>query len=113
MRYQQNNENSTGHSPRIILMIYTAILNKYGFNSADKYMNLLISSGYGHYRTNELLLDHDEINYMNSFWRHTLIQYENTLEIRSWLCDSDNSHAYVHTFDKHWLPLIYELGILS
>lgn len=100
------------YAPRAITILYTSIINKVSKDAGDIFLSLVINSNYGKIETERPMTDESEIKLINDFWRSILVNYDNTLEIRAWLTDSDNLEAYVNAFEKNWLYPLANLVLI-
>ena len=57
---------------------------------------------------------HEQVTLMNKYWRDTLISNPNTysLDIREWLVECDSIIAYVSSFERVWLKMLYERSFI-
>ena len=97
----------------ILERINDIICYRYGILTNISFMTLIRRSNNGQLPILKNLSIADQIDIVNTILRTELVKHPNTTDIRSWLCASSDSEAYIDSFQSHLLPLLYETGILD
>lgn len=95
----------------IIKTIESSLSERYGKTVGQKFRKD-VKRTYGLDRLYGLP-EHEQIRWINRYWRQKFSPMADTVELRSWVEDITDTNEYIHLFRTYWMEKVYRTGVYS